>query len=157
MRHYHNYYWPVPYKLRQEKLLNSSSRLMYFNEYLWIFQTFYSEKYIPVHQYIMCNASWIIHNLDGRERKQLLQRDKSFQTIVLNNFLKKKSFQLICPDKIFKTVCGNYFKINCVVNKRQKTRIKKIPHIVLETIISQIISWNFCKIELNPREFELLE
>ena len=108
-RHYHNYYWPVPYKLRQEKLLNSSSRLMYFNEYLWIFQTFYSEKYIPVHQYIMCNASWIIHNLDGRERKQLLQRDKSFQTIVLNNFLKKKSFQLICPDKIFKTVCGILF------------------------------------------------
>ena len=90
MRHYHNNYWPIPYKLRQEKLLNSSSRVMYFNECLWIFQTFYSEKYIPVHQYIICNASWIIRNLDGRERKQLLQRDKSFQTIVLNNFLKKK-------------------------------------------------------------------
>ena len=125
MRHYHNNYWPIPYKLRQEKLLNSSSRVMYFNECLWIFQTFYSEKYIPVHQYIICNASWIIHNLDGRERKQLLQRDKSFQTIVLNNFLKKKSFQLICPDKIFKTVCGILF-LNSIVSlirgKRQESR-----------------------------------
>ena len=156
MRHYHNNYWPIPYKLRQEKLLNSSSRVMYFNECLWIFQTFYSEKYIPVHQYIICNASWIIRNLDGRERKQLLQRDKSFQTIVLNNFLKKKnSSSLFVQIRSSKRCAEFYFKINCVVNKRQKTRIKKIPHTVLE--ISQINSWNFCKIELNPREFELLE
>ena len=28
------------------------------------------------------------------------------------NFLKKKFFQLICTDKIYKTVCGNFLKIN---------------------------------------------
>ena len=33
----------------------------------------------------------------------------------------------------------------------------KIPHMVLETIISRIISQNFCKIGLNPEELELLE
>ena len=38
---------------------------------------------------------------------------------------------------------------------RQKT--KKIPHTVLETIILQIISQNFCKIELKPEELQLLE
>ena len=27
-------------------------------------------------------------------------------------FLKKKSVQLICADKIFKTLCGNFLKIN---------------------------------------------
>ena len=27
-------------------------------------------------------------------------------------FFKKKSFQCICVDDIFKTVCGNFFKIN---------------------------------------------
>ena len=27
-------------------------------------------------------------------------------------FSKKKSVQLICADKIFKMVCGNFFKIN---------------------------------------------
>ena len=34
---------------------------------------------------------------------------------------------------------------------------KKILHHVSETIFSQIISWNFCKIGLNPEELELLE
>ena len=28
------------------------------------------------------------------------------------NFSKQKYGQLICADKIFKTVCGNFFKIN---------------------------------------------
>ena len=27
-------------------------------------------------------------------------------------FLKKKSVQLICADKIFKTMCGNFLKTN---------------------------------------------
>ena len=27
-------------------------------------------------------------------------------------FLTKKFFQLICEDKIYKTVCGNFLKIN---------------------------------------------
>ena len=27
-------------------------------------------------------------------------------------FLKKKSFQLICTDKTYKTVCGNFYNIN---------------------------------------------
>ena len=27
-------------------------------------------------------------------------------------FSKRKSVQLICADKIFKTMCGNFFKIN---------------------------------------------
>ena len=34
--------------------------------------------------------------------------------------------------------------------KLDQQKIKKIPHNVLETIISQIISYDFCKIGLNP-------
>ena len=41
--------------------------------------------------------------------------------------------------------------------KLDRQKIKKIPHTVLETIISQIISQNFYKIGLNPEELELLE
>ena len=29
-----------------------------------------------------------------------------------NFFFQKKSFQLICTDKTYKTVCGNFLKIN---------------------------------------------
>ena len=36
-------------------------------------------------------------------------------------------------------------------------KIKKTRHIVLLTIISQIIMHSFCKIELNSEELELLE
>ena len=41
--------------------------------------------------------------------------------------------------------------------KLDRQKIKKIPHTVLETIISQIMSQNFCKIGLNSEELELLE
>ena len=39
--------------------------------------------------------------------------------------------------------------------KRKQQKINKIPHIILEEIIWQIISQSFCKIELNPKELEL--
>ena len=41
--------------------------------------------------------------------------------------------------------------------KLDRQKIKKIPYTVLDTIISQIISQNFCKTELNPEELELLD
>ena len=41
--------------------------------------------------------------------------------------------------------------------KLDRQKIKKIPHTILETIISKIILSNFCKIGLNPGELELLE
>ena len=41
--------------------------------------------------------------------------------------------------------------------KLDRQKIKKIPHTVLETIISRIIMQIFCKIGLNPEELELLE
>ena len=41
--------------------------------------------------------------------------------------------------------------------KLDRQNIRKTPHIVLETIISQIILQNFCKIGLNPDELEPLE
>ena len=44
-----------------------------------------------------------------------------------------------------------------LLKKLDRQKIKKIPHRVLEKIISQIISQNFCKIGLNPEELELLE
>ena len=51
----------------EEELLNSSSRLLYFKECLWIFQIFYSGKYIPVWYYIMSNASLHMTQLAGKE------------------------------------------------------------------------------------------
>ena len=41
--------------------------------------------------------------------------------------------------------------------KREIQKIKKIPHTILDKIFSQIISQNFYKIGLNPKELELLE
>ena len=41
--------------------------------------------------------------------------------------------------------------------KLDRQKVKKIPRSVLETIISQIVSYNFSKIGLNPEELELLE
>ena len=41
--------------------------------------------------------------------------------------------------------------------KHDQQKMKNIPHSVLKKIISQIISQNFCKVGLNPKEFELLE
>ena len=41
--------------------------------------------------------------------------------------------------------------------KREQKKIKKIPHIVLETIIWQIISQNFYNTGSSPKELELLE
>ena len=67
-------------------------------------------------------------------------------------FLKKKSV-------IFETVCG-YLTFgdftrprNCkqkLVIKIERQKIKKIPPIISENIITQIISQNFCKTGLNP-------
>ena len=49
-----------------------------------------------------------------------------------------------------------FFTIKLLINfDRQK--IKKIPHTILETVTSQIISQNFVKKELNAEELELLE
>ena len=42
------------------------------------------------------------------------------------------------------------------MKKLDRQKIKKIPHTVLETIISRIISQNFFKIGLSPEELELL-
>ena len=41
--------------------------------------------------------------------------------------------------------------------KLDRPKNKETTRIVLETIISQIILQNFCKIGLNPGELELLE
>ena len=49
-----------------------------------------------------------------------------------------------------------FFTIKLLI-KLDRQKIKKIPRTVLETIISQIILQNFCKIGLNPGELELLE
>ena len=43
------------------------------------------------------------------------------------------------------------------INKTRRPEIKKKPCTVLKKIISQIISQNFCKIELNPEKLEFLE
>ena len=51
-----------------------------------------------------------------------------------------------------------FFKTNKIINKWEQQKFKKIPHTVLEKIFSQnLISENFCKIELNPKDLELLE
>ena len=69
-------------------------------------------------------------------------------------FQKKKLFHRICAEMIFKTLCGNFLKINgsrdiyseklfftiTLLIKLDRQKINKIPHTVLETIISQIIS-----------------
>ena len=41
--------------------------------------------------------------------------------------------------------------------KLDRRKIRKMLQTVLETIVSQIILQNFCKIGLNPDELELLE
>ena len=41
--------------------------------------------------------------------------------------------------------------------KRKLQKIKKTPHTVLEKIILQIISKNFCKVILNSKELQLLK
>ena len=41
--------------------------------------------------------------------------------------------------------------------KRKLQKIKKTPHTVLEKIILQIISKNFCKVILNSKELKLLK
>ena len=97
--------------------------------------------------------------------------------VIEKTFLEKNLFQFICADEIFKTICGNFLKINRsryiellvvswfrkivfhnkVINKTRKTKkIKKIPHSILEEIISQIILANFYKVGLNPEELQLL-
>ena len=53
-----------------------------------------------------------------------------------------------------------FFTIKLLIKldrQKIKKKKKKIPHTVLETITSQIISQNFCKIGLKPKELELLE
>ena len=49
-----------------------------------------------------------------------------------------------------------FLTMKLLINLDQQ-KIKKIPHNVLETIISQIILQNLCKIGLNPEELEVLE
>ena len=44
-----------------------------------------------------------------------------------------------------------------ILTKLAEQKIKKTLHAFLETIISQIISQNFFKIILNPKELERLE
>ena len=48
-----------------------------------------------------------------------------------------------------------FFPKKMLIKRKQK--IKKISHIAFEKIISHIISQNFGKIALNPKELELLE
>ena len=48
MKHSHSLYRQSLYGILLEELLNSSSRILYFNECLLIFQFFYSGQYIPV-------------------------------------------------------------------------------------------------------------
>ena len=50
---------------------------------------------------------------------------------------------------------GKIVHLHKIVNKTRTTKNKKIPHTVLEKIISQIISSNFCKTEFNSGELEL--
>ena len=52
----------------EEELLNSSSRFLYFNQWLKMFQIFYYEKYILECWYIMNNAcSLYMNQLAGEE------------------------------------------------------------------------------------------
>ena len=50
----------------------------------------------------------------------------------------------------------SFFTIKLLI-KLDRQKIEKIPHTVLEKIISQIIPQNFYKVGLNPEELELLE
>ena len=73
----------------------------------------------------------------------------------VQNFFKINS----SPD-IYVPVISRCRKIvlhNKIVNKTRWTKVKKIRHTILQTIISRIISWSFCKIGFNAEELELLE
>ena len=97
--------------------------------------------------------------------------------VIKKKFLRKKSFQFIFANKIFKTLRNFFKKINelrdinfwwfyrseklffttKLIKKREQQKIEKIPHTILEKIISQTILQNFCKTGLNPKELGLLE
>ena len=69
-------------------------------------------------------------------------------------------FKINTSRDIYVPVISRFRKIvlhNKIINKTRSTKIKKIPHTILETIISRIISWSFCKIRFNAEEMELLE
>ena len=93
------------------------------------------------------------------------------------SFLKKKSFQFFSIDKIFKNVWyiflkymgleiynfwwfhGSeklFFKGKLLIKPKQQ-KFKEISLTILDKIISQVISQNFYKIGLSPKELELLE
>ena len=42
-----------------------------------------------------------------------------------------------------------FFTVKLLI-KCERKKSEKIPHTVSETIMSQILSWDFCKIEWNP-------
>ena len=74
----------------REKLLNSTSRLFYFNECLWTFQIFFCGRYIPV-WYIPKNHElciFIIYNSAGRERT------KQFSTTIKINWTKSNFYNI---------------------------------------------------------------
>ena len=89
----------------------------------------------------------------------------------LKIFFEKKSFWVICADKLFWKIDGFRDIINfgdftvpkivlqnkIIFSIRERQKIKKIPHTVLEKIIWQIISQNFCRTRLSHKELELLE
>lgn len=49
-----------------------------------------------------------------------------------------------------------FFRTKSLIKCKRK-KIKKILHIYLQKVISQIILQSFCKIRSNPKELELLE
>ena len=132
---------------------------VFSKEKLWIFFVLNSFKkafrvwvtYLNIHTWKKNVKNFCVCKYDAQMsdfavvKKALGQWKKFF-------FLKKKSV-------IFETVCG-YLTFgdftrprNCkqkLVIKIERQKIKKIPPIISENIITQIISQNFCKTGLNP-------
>ena len=100
----------------------------------------------------------------------------SFKKMKITKKFLKKCFQLICADKLLKTECRNFFKINeswellilgefkfpkfalhnVIINKIQTTKnLENSSHSFGDKYLTKHLV-NFCKTGLNPRELELL-
>ena len=78
---------------------------------------------------------------------------------LLTNFIKKRLQHRCFPVHIAKFLRNLFWRLsgNGCFCKTQTTKIKKIPPSVFKKVISQVISQNFCKIGINPKELEFLE
>ena len=78
---------------------------------------------------------------------------------LLTNFIKKRLQHRCIPVHIAKFLRNLFWRLsgNGCFCKTQTTKIKKIPPSVFKKVISQVISQNFCKTGINPKELEFLE